>query len=147
MTISSSEDTIDVTPHPRLLAVLGDIEFAPWQCLAELVDNAFDDFLVAPPEGETPRVAISLPGRNSNRKDAQVWITDNGRGMSLEHLTGAASAGWPSNAESWRLLDAGRGLPGEHRLEPRDRRDSELSLQCPRSAGEGRGSRCRCHSV
>lgn len=64
ITISSSEDTIDVTPHPRLLAVLGDIEFAPWQCLAELVDNAFDDFLVAPPEGETPRVAISLPGRN-----------------------------------------------------------------------------------
>ncbi|MDN4172259.1 ATP-binding protein [Nocardioides sp. SOB77] len=110
ITISSSEDTIDVTPHPRLLAVLGDIEFAPWQCLAELVDNAFDDFLVAPPEGETPRVAISLPGRNSNRRDAQVWITDNGRGMSLEHLTGAVSAGWTSNARYGKLGLFGMGF-------------------------------------
>ena len=40
-------EVIDIGPHPRLLSVLGDIEFALWQCLAELVDNAFDDFLVA----------------------------------------------------------------------------------------------------
>ena len=110
LTAPVSDETIDVTPHPRLLAVLGDIEFAPWQCLAEFIDNAFDDFLSAPPDGETPRVAISLPSRRSDRRDAQVWISDNGRGMSLEHLTGAVSAGWTSNARYGRLGLFGMGF-------------------------------------
>jgi hypothetical protein len=101
---------IDVTPHPRLLAVLGDIEFAPWQCLAELIDNAFDDFLTAPPDREIPTVAISVPGRGSDRSDAQVWVNDNGRGMSLEHLTGAVSAGWTSNARYGKLGVFGMGF-------------------------------------
>ncbi len=105
-----SSETIDVTPHPRLLAVLGDIEFAPWQCLAELIDNAFDDFLTAPPARETPTVAISLPGRGSDRSDAQVWVNDNGRGMSLKHLAGAISAGWTSNARYGKLGVFGMGF-------------------------------------
>lgn len=103
-------ETIDVTPHPRLLAVLGDIEFAPWQCLAELIDNAFDDFLASPPVGETPTVAITLPSRGSDRRDAQVWINDNGRGMTLEHLNGAVSAGWTSHARYGRLGLFGMGF-------------------------------------
>jgi hypothetical protein len=108
--VAAPEDTIDVTPHPRLLAVLGDIEFAPWQCLAELIDNAFDDFLTAAPDSEVPTVAISLPARGSDRRDAQVWINDNGRGMSLEHLTGAVSAGWTSNARYGKLGLFGMGF-------------------------------------
>lgn len=108
--VATSGERIDVTPHPRLLAVLGDIEFAPWQCLAELVDNAFDDFLAASPDDETPIVAISLPGRGSDRREAQVWINDNGRGMSLEHLTGAVSAGWTSNARYGKLGLFGMGF-------------------------------------
>ncbi len=103
-------ETIDVTPHPRLLAVLGDIEFAPWQCVAELIDNAFDDFLAAPPDGETPTVAITLPSRGSDRRDAQVWINDNGRGMSLDHLNGAVAAGWTSNARYGKLGMFGMGF-------------------------------------
>lgn len=108
--VAAGVETIDVTPHPRLLAVLGDIEFAPWQCLAELIDNSFDDFLAAPPEGEVPTVAISLPSRRSDRRDAQIWIADNGRGMSLEHLTGAVSAGWTSNARYGKLGLFGMGF-------------------------------------
>jgi hypothetical protein len=108
--VASSNERIDVTPHPRLLAVLGDIEFAPWQCLAELIDNAFDDFLAAPPDDAAPMVAITLPGRSSDRRDAQVWINDNGRGMSLDHLTGAVSAGWTSNARYGRLGLFGMGF-------------------------------------
>lgn len=45
MSVASEPRVINVSPHPRLLGVLGDIEFAPWQCIAELVDNAFDEFL------------------------------------------------------------------------------------------------------
>ncbi|GAB3855776.1 hypothetical protein GCM10029963_51070 [Micromonospora andamanensis] len=56
-------ESLDLTPSPRLLEVLGDIPYKPWQCLAELVDNAFDDFLSdsgrAP--SEPPLVEITLP--------------------------------------------------------------------------------------
>ncbi len=103
-------ESIDVTPHPRLLAVLGDIEFAPWQCLAELIDNAFDDFLSSLPEEVSPMVAISLPSRNSDHRDAQVWVSDNGKGMSLEHLNSALSAGWSSNARYGKLGLFGMGF-------------------------------------
>ncbi|WP_462183465.1 ATP-binding protein, partial [Frankia sp. AgKG'84/4] len=104
------EESIDVTPHPRLLTVLGDIEFAPWQCLAELIDNAFDDFLTHPRDEAAPTVAISLPSRTSDHRDAQVWVSDNGRGMSIEHLNSALSAGWSSNARYGKLGLFGMGF-------------------------------------
>ena len=34
--------TFDITPSPRVLRMLGQIDFAPWQCLAELIDNSID---------------------------------------------------------------------------------------------------------
>lgn len=92
--------SIMVPPHPRLLSVLGDIEFQPWQCIAELVDNAFDDFLrddTRAAEGPTPTVWVTLPGRTSTPRDGEVWVKDNGRGMTLEQLTDALRAGWTSN--------------------------------------------------
>ena len=38
--MNSTPDTVDITPTPRVLRMLGQIEFAPWQCLAELIDNS-----------------------------------------------------------------------------------------------------------
>lgn len=90
-------DTINVQPHPRLLSVLGDIEFAPWQCIAELVDNSFDEFLRNPPENDTATVWVTLPARNSTPKDGEVWVKDNGPGMTLDQLNNALRAGWTSN--------------------------------------------------
>lgn len=89
--------TINVQPHPRLLSVLGDIEFAPWQCIAELVDNSFDEFLRNPPTEEEPTVWVTLPARNSTPKDGEVWVKDNGPGMALDQLNDALRAGWTSN--------------------------------------------------
>jgi hypothetical protein len=69
---------INVSPHPRLLSVLGDIEFPPWQCVAELVDNAFDEFLRQAaaakwdPDGDTPTVWVTLPARSSGPRDSEV---------------------------------------------------------------------------
>jgi len=88
---------INVQPHPRLLSVLGDIEFAPWQCLAELVDNAFDEFLRHDQHSEPPTVVVSLPGKTSTPRDGEVWVKDNGPGMTLEALNNALRAGWTSN--------------------------------------------------
>jgi hypothetical protein len=109
--ITPRADMIDVRPHPRLLSVLGDIEYAAWQCLAEFSDNAFDDFLLAPPApGETPLVSITLPGRGSSHVDAQVWIVDNGRGMDLERLNNALRAGWSGNERFGQLGLFGMGF-------------------------------------
>jgi len=105
---------INVQPHPRLLGILGDIEFAPWQCLAELVDNAFDEFLRQPSQrrdgsyvsagsggqasaGDPPTVWVTLPSRGSSARDAEVWVKDNGPGMTLDQLNNALRAGWTSN--------------------------------------------------
>lgn len=90
-------DTINVQPHPRLLSVLGDIEFAPWQCIAELIDNSFDEFLRNPPVDDAPTVWVTLPARNSNPRDGEVWVKDNGPGMTLDQLNNALRAGWTSN--------------------------------------------------
>jgi len=54
--------TIAVPPHPRLLSVLGDIEFQPWQCIAELVE--------APRRPEGPRLPRGGP---SEASDSAAW--------------------------------------------------------------------------
>jgi hypothetical protein len=34
----------DLTPDPRLLQMLGEINLPQWRCLAELIDNSIDGF-------------------------------------------------------------------------------------------------------
>jgi len=97
MSTQAQSDVIDLKPTPRVLVVLGDIEFAPWQCIAELVDNCFDEFLRHPRTDERPRVTITLPGRNSRTADAEVRLTDNGPGLTVDQLQNALRAGWSSN--------------------------------------------------
>lgn len=36
--------SVDITPTPRVLRVLGELPFSPWQCFAELIDNSVDAF-------------------------------------------------------------------------------------------------------
>lgn len=106
-----SNDVVNVQPHGRILSVLGDIEFAQWQCLAELIDNAFDDFLASGGAGdERPTVNVSLPGRTSNPRTGEVWVSDNGRGMNLSTLANAVSAGWTRNARYGSLGLYGMGF-------------------------------------
>jgi hypothetical protein len=93
------DSVVNVQPHGRILTVLGDIEFAQWQCLAELIDNAFDDFLASGGDlPDRPTVSVSLPGRTSDVRSAEVWVSDNGRGMDLSTLANAVSGGWTRNA-------------------------------------------------
>lgn len=103
-------DAINVQPHPRLLSVLGDIEFEPWQRIAELVDNSFDEFLRKPPVDEEATVWVTLPARNSSPKDGEVWIKDNGPGMTLDQLNNALRAGWTSNDRFGQLGLVGVGF-------------------------------------
>jgi hypothetical protein len=105
------EDMVDITPSPRILQVLGDIEFDPWQCLAELVDNGFDEFLEIMRSGsewDGFHVSITLPkGPNA---ESLVEVRDNGRGMSVEEIRDAVRAGFSGNDQFEKLGLFGMGF-------------------------------------
>jgi hypothetical protein len=57
---------VDLQPHPRILPMLGEINLAQWQCIAELIDNALDPFVTARREGRAshmPEIHINIPTR------------------------------------------------------------------------------------
>ena len=92
--MATNEQSMDLTPDPRLLAMLGEVPFDPWQCFAELIDNGFDDFLKTP-DGElpdSPTVKVTLP--SSTAKGAVAEVRDNGRGMSFQQLESSLKAGF-----------------------------------------------------
>lgn len=92
--------TVDLTPTPRILHILGDIPFAVWQCFAEFIDNSIDAFSSAEQEGhpvENPRIDVSWSSSHIPDADQEIVIADNGRGMSLAALQNAAKAGYSSN--------------------------------------------------
>ena len=78
--------------------MLGEIDLHQWRCLAELIDNSIDGFLLAAREDHAvqhPDIAVALPSADSDA--ARVTIKDNGPGMSLEKLENAVKAGWSGN--------------------------------------------------
>lgn len=107
-------DSVDITPTPRILKVLGDIEFEPWQCVAELVDNSFDEFLTIKRSGkpwkEPYEVSVRLPATSVSAADAAIEFRDNGRGMTLDQVTNAARAGWTANDPFSKLGLFGMGF-------------------------------------
>ncbi|MEU8009101.1 ATP-binding protein [Micromonospora parva] len=105
-----SDDYMDVTPHGRVLSVFGELKVPAVYCLAELIDNAFDDFWKRPPADLRPSVTITLPGSNSRLADAEVWVVDNGLGMDRQALNNAVKAGWTSNSRYEALGLFGMGL-------------------------------------
>ena len=110
----TTPSVISIRPSARILRVLGDIEFQPWQCLAELVDNAFDDFLDIDRAGDRwPdgfKVSITLPRSSTPLSEAEVVVTDSGRGMDLATLNNAVRAGWSSNDRFSKLGLFGMGF-------------------------------------
>ena len=93
--------TIDITPSPRVLRLLGLIDLQPWQCLAELVDNAIDAFLTGRETGQGamfPRVDIEISSREEiHAGRGKITIRDNAFGMDPERLTNAVRAGYSGN--------------------------------------------------
>jgi len=92
--------TVDITPTPRVLSILGDIPFATWQCLAELMDNSLDAFASAKRKGivlESPQVSVSWSKETVPVADRELVFQDNGTGMDLPTLQNAARAGFSSN--------------------------------------------------
>jgi len=100
-------EKIDLTPSPRLLQMLGEIELSHWQCIAELCDNSFDNFseLEGLDEDFQGKIEIILP----TPERATLLIRDNGSGMDFKTLEKALRAGYSSqnNVDSLGLFGMG----------------------------------------
>lgn len=87
---------LDITPSPRILRTLGEIPFAPWQCIAELIDNSIDALTKSNVASEK-RIIICWSRENTPPENRVFEITDTGGGMSLEVIQKCVKAGFSSN--------------------------------------------------
>lgn len=97
--MANQEQFIDITPTPRILRILGEIPFQPWQCIAELIDNAIDAFLQSGDEisKEQSRIDVTWSSGSVADDDFTLEIVDTAAGMTLEQINNAVKAGYSSN--------------------------------------------------
>ena len=101
--------SIDATPSPRLLEVLGDIPLQPWQCLAELIDNSLDELARGSFEdgGCALRVDVTVAVEGAK---SYLTVLDNGLGMTLDQLETSVKAGSSSKSRYGTLGLFGMGF-------------------------------------
>ena len=106
------QELVDITPSPRILQVLGDIEFDHWQCIAELVDNGFDEFLeikrADPDWGDPLYVTVTPPAVGD--PNPVLEVRDNGRGIGIGTIRDAVRAGFSGNNQFDKLGLFGMGF-------------------------------------
>lgn len=93
-------ENVDITPTPRILRVLGEIPFQPWQCIAELIDNSIDAFLDANSKGitlEKREITVVWSRDNVSAAQRTLEIHDTACGMTLDQMRNAVRAGYSSN--------------------------------------------------
>src|SRR5579859_1279158 len=91
---------LDITPNPRVLRILGEIPFAPWQCIAELLDNSIDALSREDESGETlldKRVVVSWSSDTVAASNRTLEVIDTGPGMTLGAIQDSVRAGYSSN--------------------------------------------------
>ena len=103
-------DAFDLTPEPRILPMLGEINLAIWRCIAELVDNSIDGLLNAGQDmnASQPEVHVALPTMSATHP--RITVRDNGPGMAPETLEKAVRAGWTGNEPIGSLGMFGMGF-------------------------------------
>lgn len=104
---------IDITPTPRILRTLGEIPFQPWQCIAELVDNALDAFAEISRSGtaiDDKKINVCWSSDGVASKARSIEISDTGVGIGVEQIQNAARAGYSSNDPTSNLGLFGMGF-------------------------------------
>lgn len=106
------EETLDLTPSPRILDVIADVDMTVEECLAELIDNALDEIDAAQREdaGFEGRVEIEFPYGPKATAESVISVTDTGRGMSVSQMRQALRAGSSGNARYGSLGLFGMGF-------------------------------------
>lgn len=107
-----TEETLDLTPSPRILDVIADVDMSVEECLAELIDNTLDELADARREdaGFEGGVNIILPYGSTVTAESVISVTDTGRGMSVERLRKALRAGSSGNERYGSLGLFGMGF-------------------------------------
>ena len=107
-----TNQTLDLTPSPRILQVIAETDLQVYQCLAELIDNCFDELQKARDAGYTgeSRVDIRIPSAREANRNSEVVVADTGRGMSPEQMEHALRAGSTNNAQFGTLGLFGMGF-------------------------------------
>lgn len=107
-----------LNPSPRILTVLGEIEFENWQCISEFLDNSIDamrkeylggEYSQLNPLEQPLRIDVTIPRGKPNPSEF-VEISDNGPGMSRDALESSLRAGWTSNDPANNLGLFGMGF-------------------------------------
>ena len=96
----SNYTTVDITPTPRILRILGEIPFQPWQCIAELIDNSIDSFIDAENQKinlDRETITVSWSRDSVPASQRTIEIKDTALGMTLDQLQNAVRAGYSSN--------------------------------------------------
>lgn len=106
------QEKINLSPNPRVLQMLGQIEFENWQCVAELIDNSIDALLKDFQGGREVKgeIHINIPTFSQYQDGQPIVIWDNGPGMDIEQLENALKAGYSSNDPSSNLGLFGMGF-------------------------------------
>ena len=97
MTYKNVAETVDITPTPRILRILGEIPFQPWQCIAELMDNSIDAFFDAKSKKiELDKKDINVTWSRDSVAPGQrtLEVCDSASGMTLGQLQNAVRAGY-----------------------------------------------------
>ncbi|MFN8240739.1 MAG: ATP-binding protein [Bacteroidales bacterium] len=88
--------SINLTPDPRILRMLGQIELKGWQCIAELIDNSIDAMIKTSNERSDNQIEIYIPSSSEIKREEPLKIKDNGIGMNEEELEHCLRAGYTS---------------------------------------------------
>lgn len=106
--------SVTVEPTPRILQILGHVNFQGWQCIAELVDNSIDAFLRDADRGQVhghKLVTVELPSQPELAAGtAVVTVADTASGMSLDQIRNACRAGYSGNDPVGKLGLFGMGF-------------------------------------
>jgi hypothetical protein len=94
---------INIAPGPRILRMLGQIDFKAWQCICEIIDNSIDSFSGVEGPNDSSRqhsIKVRLPSTTANSlKTGDVLeVEDNGAGMTIETLENSLRAGFSFNS-------------------------------------------------
>ncbi len=101
---------INLTPDPRILRMLGQIELKGWQCIAEFVDNSIDAMLKEREEDSADfnKIEVYIPSPSEVKRKVPVVIKDNGVGMDTSDLENSLRAGYTSqNIDNLGLFGMG----------------------------------------
>lgn len=94
----TQEDTINITPNPKILATIAQNPMKPVDALSELIDNSLDGFASALQDGEKidePTIIIDIPSISEVEKGLGVLrVSDNGLGLTRTQASNAVTAGF-----------------------------------------------------